>query len=63
LKSIKTTHNLKPYEKPVVRVIELNADEVMALGCKTNGTATKALGNNFPIGTCYLPRKCLAVGS
>ena len=59
----KTTTTRKTYEKPLVRVIELNADEVLAVGCKTNGTATKALGNNFPIGTCYIPRKCLAVGS
>ena len=29
---------VKPYEKPSLRVIELAADEVMAVGCKTVGT-------------------------
>jgi hypothetical protein len=31
-------NKVQPYEKPMLRVIELTADEVMAVGCKTVGT-------------------------
>lgn len=61
--SDKTIIKRKPYEKPMVRVIELNADEVLAVSCKINSTTTKAFGNTGVFGTCLLPRRCNSVGS
>lgn len=53
----------KPYEKPLLRIIELKADEVLAVGCKTNSIATKAAGNSGPLGTCLFRRTCYDSGS
>jgi hypothetical protein len=36
--SAEKDRKVQPYEKPRLRVIELAADEVMAVGCKTVGT-------------------------
>ncbi|MBI5076235.1 MAG: hypothetical protein HZB62_13865 [Nitrospirae bacterium] len=42
------------YEKPKLRVIELVAEEVMGVGCKT--AASPALGASFcASGACSLP--------
>jgi len=51
----------KPYVKPVVHVIEIVADEVLAGGCKTSSTA----GPNQPIfgNTCTNPGICSQQGS
>jgi len=46
----------RPYEKPALRVIELAADEVLAVGCKNN-TAPARLGV-----TC-LANRCAGSGS
>lgn len=48
----------KPYEKPVLQVIELAAEEVLAAGCKTY-TGGSAFGS---IATC-LGNGCAGPGS
>lgn len=30
----------QPYQKPVIKIIELSADEVLATGCKTSSSGT-----------------------
>lgn len=35
----------KPYERPVVRTIELALEEVMSAGCKTSGGGTAPLAS------------------
>lgn len=47
----------KPYRKPVLRTIELTADEVLAAGCKTSGT-----GFNSGAAPCSA-NNCSAMGS
>ena len=43
----------KPWQKPEVRVIELAAEEVMAVGCKNVGTMTAYKGKpSCGIGVC-----------
>ena len=49
----------KPYNKPLLRTIELVADEVLAVGCKATG-GTQAFGNKS---TCKSPTTCFADGS
>ena len=51
----------RPYEKPVLRVIELAAEEVLAVGCKTQQTGTSGFGNGKAI--CTFPRQCYGPGS
>jgi hypothetical protein len=46
----------KPYEKPRLRIIELAAEEVLAVGCKTAGTGA------FGLPTCRA-RPCVNTGS
>jgi hypothetical protein len=47
----------RPYQKPQVRSIELDADEVLAVGCKTTGV--EAFGNPT---SCIL-NNCVSDGS
>lgn len=51
----------RPYERPVLRVIELAADEVLAVGCKTQQTGTSGFGNQKAV--CTFPRQCYGPGS
>jgi hypothetical protein len=48
----------RPYEKPMLRVIELSAEEVLAVGCK-QATGASAFGN--AVGCIATP--CAAQGS
>lgn len=48
------------YEKPVLRTIELVAEEVLVVGCKL---ATGANGFSNPGPSCTLPVRCSGVGS
>lgn len=48
------------YEKPKLRTIELVADEVLAVGCKTKH-GVRGFGNPGP--QCRVPRRCYAIGS
>ena len=57
----KQTPAKKPYEKPVLRVIELAAEEVLAVGCKTKPPGPRAFGNPTP--ACIVPRTCFGQGS
>lgn len=42
-----------PYEKPVLRIIELIADEVLSTGCKTAfGDPSGVAGNGCMSGPC-----------
>jgi len=50
----------KPYEKPVLRTIELAADEVLAVGCKVKKGQSGF--NNRP-NSCLHPRTCYGRGS
>lgn len=50
----------RPYEKPVLRTIELVADEVLAVGCKVKKGQSGF--NNRPA-TCLRPRTCYSQGS
>ncbi len=49
----------REYIKPKLRIIELVAEEVLAVGCKTPS------GYSAPLnpGSCIMPRSCYAVGS
>ncbi|MEW5736900.1 MAG: hypothetical protein AB1921_18800 [Thermodesulfobacteriota bacterium] len=49
-----------PYEKPVLRSIELVAEEVLVVGCKTAG-GVKGFSNPGP--SCTMPVRCHGVGS
>ena len=57
----KSNSKKKPYVKPVVHIIEIAADEVLAGGCKTSSSA----GPNQPIfgNTCTDPGTCFQQGS
>ncbi len=48
----------KTYEKPVIRDIDLVADEVLGIGCKTQ-TGGYAFGGP----TCLMPTQCFQSGS
>lgn len=42
-----------PYEKPKLRIIELSAEEVLGVGCKTSGGDPKGIaGNGCLTGVC-----------
>ena len=47
----------KPYEKLVIRRVELHPEESLAAGCKT-----ATLGGSLPT-SCTLPTSCFADGS
>ena len=49
------------YQKPRLRVIELVAEEVLAVGCKLPGSGIRGFGNPGP--TCKVPRTCFGPGS
>lgn len=49
----------KVYEKPLLRVIELTADEVLAVGCKSPGL-NYAVGGNP---SCGVGAGCVSLGS
>ena len=51
----------QPYEKPVLRVIDLAAEEVLAVGCKTQRAGTKGFNNMKAV--CIFPRQCYGPGS
>jgi len=50
----KDTHQTdkQAYDKPRLRVIELLAEEVLAIGCKRSGSDTAQSGNNCVSGVC-----------
>ena len=50
----------QPYEKPCLRVIDLAAEEVLAVGCKAN-SGQKGFGNKA--NSCTFVRNCLAAGT
>ena len=55
----------EPYEKPEVVVIALEAEQVLAVGCKTNGPQ---LNVGIPPGSpgfpqCGIPQGCVTNGS
>lgn len=52
----------RPYEAPRLKVIELVADEVLAIGCKLSGSGQTAFGNTI-YNQCLLPRRCYNPGS
>lgn len=52
--------NRKPYAAPKLKVIDLAADEVLAIGCKLDTTGQAAYGN---FNRCRLPRRCSNLGS
>ncbi len=52
----------RPYEAPRLRVIELVADEVLAIGCKLSTSGQTAFGNTT-FNQCLLPRRCYNPGS
>ena len=54
----KINDSVRAYEKPKLRIIELAADEVLAVGCKTQGRT--ASGSVAP--PCWI-RLCSAKGS
>jgi len=50
----------RPYTPPRLRTIELVADEVLAVGCKTVAGAPGPTGGNL---TCRAPSVCFVPGS
>jgi len=43
----------QPYEKPTLRLIELAAEEVLSIGCKTNSHDPSGVaGNGCTTGVC-----------
>jgi hypothetical protein len=58
----KKDYQRQPYKKPSIKVIELVADEVLAVGCKTSVVHS---GKNPPIGTlsCTSTSNCFQFGS
>ena len=52
----------RPYAAPRLKVIELVADEVLAIGCKLSTSGQTAFGNTS-FHQCLLPRRCYNPGS
>lgn len=50
----------QPYEKPRLRTIELAAEEVLAVGCKTVSVGNPDVGIPSP---CGIANHCSEVGS
>jgi hypothetical protein len=44
--------NKEKYEKPELKSIQLHAEEVLALGCKSSTSGTAAGSSPCSIGTC-----------
>jgi|GEM_PF-554075 len=57
----KDKKNRRPYTPPKLKVIDLSADEVLAIGCKLDTTGQAAFGNSF--NRCLFPRRCYNTGS
>lgn len=53
----KNNKDKRPYERPKLRVIDLVADEVLAIGCKLSGGGQTAYGNTT-YNWCTLPNRC-----
>jgi len=51
----------RPYEKPLLREIELAGDEVLSTGCK-NGSTPPYEGSTSQF-NCFVPATCNADGS
>ena len=49
----KPEEKLQPYEKPRLRVIELAAEEVLAVGCKTNAGGPNPAPPQCAAGGCF----------
>ena len=49
-----------PYEKPMLRIIDLAADDVLAVGCKVQ-TGTSGFGNTKA--SCLYSRQCFGASS
>ena len=62
--SEKNKQKKRPYDKPDVKIIELVADEVLAVGCKTNvsGSGGKGQPAIVPF-SCVAPSACYSLGS
>jgi hypothetical protein len=54
-----TKKKKKPYQKPEIEVIDLAAEEVMAVGCKT----PISRGTGLPAGPNCIIARCAANGS
>lgn len=50
----------QPYQKPLLKKIELKTDEVLAAGCKIDGGVSGEVSLTNPTGIC---NPCLATGS
>ena len=59
--SDKVEKKKQPYKKPSVKVVELAADEVLAVGCKTNISGSGGKGK-VGVGSCVFPA-CSTNGS
>jgi hypothetical protein len=55
---IKIDETRKPYEKPKLRIIELETDQVLGVGCKMDGS-----GSAFSIPASCVGNFCAEVGS
>jgi len=54
----------QPYEKPDIKAIELVADEVLAVGCKTSIAGSGGKGKPVaPPFSCTGPSACYSLGS
>ncbi len=56
--SAKKNKKKLPYKRPQLKVIELVADEVLAIGCKSSAT-----GAAFGYAGCVIYRRCYNSGS
>ncbi len=41
-----------PYDKPELQIVELAADEVLEVGCKTSSSATAMVDRRCNVGGC-----------
>jgi hypothetical protein len=51
------------YEPPQLQIIDLAAEEVLAVGCKIQSGVTARLNDRFGKNSCLAPRQCYAEGS
>ena len=58
---VATKYIKKDYEKPKIRIIELAADEVLAIGCKIQSSPTHLAKNGRP--ACGIVVNCRQAGS
>lgn len=57
IEDTKNTQTKQPYEKPLLRVIELSSEEVLAVGCKNPAAAAPGSA------TSCMARQCAKNGS